>query len=89
MLSVAEIWDRLWWSMMITILVGLAWLKFVDPILTGGWIYVGMMLALAVGAAYFIKGIVSLVRERRLEKQLEAQAYTEMLQQLGAEVRHD
>jgi len=89
MLSVAEIWDRFWWSLMISILIGLGWLKFIDPLLMNRHIYVGIALSLSIGGAYFIYGIWKMVRERKLEKELEQKAYAEMMQQLGAEVRHD
>ncbi len=89
MLSVAEIWDRFWWSLMISILIGLGWLKFIDPLLKNRYIYAGIALSLSIGAVYFIYGICKMVRERKLEKELEKKAYAEMMQQLGAEVRHD
>lgn len=89
MLSVAEIWDRLWWSLMISILIGLGWLKFIDPLLMEDHIYVGIALSLTVGAIYFFFGIYRMVRVKKLEKELEKKAYAEMMQQLGAEVRHD
>ena len=89
MLSVAEIWDRLWWSLMISILIGLGWLKFIDPILMQKHIYIGIALSLAGGAVYFIYGICRMVHEKKLERELEKKAYAEMMQQLGVEVRHD
>jgi len=89
MLSVAEIWDRLWWSMMISILVGMGWLKFIDPLLFGEHIYIGIALSLTAGGIYFTYGICRMVREKKQEKELEEKAYAEMMQQLGAEVRHD
>lgn len=86
-MSVAEIWDRLWWSMVITILIGLAWLKFIDPLFP--YIIVGVTLALGLGGTYFVVGIVKLSKQKRLEKTLEEKAYRELMQQLGAEVPHD
>lgn len=86
-MSVAEIWDRLWWSMVITILIGLAWLKFIDPLFP--YIIVGVTLALGLGGTYFVVGIVKLSKQKRLEKTLEERAYRELMQQLGAEVPHD
>ena len=89
MLSIAEIWDRFWWSLMISILIGLGWLKFIDPLLMENHIYIGISISLLAGAAYFITGICRMIRIKKLEKELEKKAYAEMMQQLGAEVRHD
>lgn len=86
-MSIAEIWDRLWWSMVITVLIGLAWLKFIDPVFP--YIAVGMALALGVGGTYFVVGILKLAKQKRLEKSLEEKAYRELMQELSAEVRHD
>lgn len=86
-MSVAEIWDRLWWSMVIAVLIGLAWLKFIDPLFP--YIIAGVALALGSGGTYFVVGIVKLSKQKRLEKALEERAYRELMQQLGAEVPHD
>ncbi|MEN6634817.1 MAG: hypothetical protein ABFC56_03105 [Clostridiaceae bacterium] len=74
---------------MISILIGLGWLKFIDPLLMENHIYVGISISLLAGSAYFITGICKMVRIKKLEKELEKKAYAEMMQQLGAEVRHD
>ena len=86
-MSVAEIWDRLWWSMVITVLIGLAWLIFIDPVFP--IIAVGMAVSLGLGGTYFVVGIVRMAKQKRLEKSLEEKAYRELMQELGAEVRHD
>lgn len=86
-MSVAEIWDRLWWSIVIAILIGLGWLKFIDPVFPH--IIAGVALSLCAGGVYFVMGIVRLSRQKKLEKALEEKAYRELMEQLGEEARHD
>lgn len=86
-MSVAQVWDRFFWSMVLAILVGLVWLKFVDPVFPVIW--VGVFLALAVGAVYFVTGILAMVRRQRREAELEKRAYAELLGQLNVEVNDD
>lgn len=49
-MSFAEIFDRLFWSVIIFIFVGLLWLKFLDPVV-GVW--PGVPVAVLVGGIYF------------------------------------
>jgi hypothetical protein len=72
MLSIAEIWDRFWWSLMITIFIGLLWLKFLDPIIS--CVGVGLIVAFGAGLIYFVIGLRSMIREKRLEQEVERKA---------------
>lgn len=72
MLSISEIWDRFWWSSMITIFIGLVWLKFLDPYISCSGI--GLMFSVVVGLVYFITGIRRMLREKHLEKEVERRA---------------
>lgn len=53
-MSVADIWDRFFWSAMIVIFVGLVWLKFVDPVLS--CVGPGLVVAVIAGGVYFYTG---------------------------------
>lgn len=49
-MSFAEIFDRLFWSVIIHFFVALLWLKFLDPVV-GVW--PGVPVAVLVGGIYF------------------------------------
>jgi hypothetical protein len=72
MLSIAEIWDRFWWSLLITIFIGLVWLKFLDPIVAC-W-GVGLLVSVSAGLIYFIIGIREMLKEKRLRDEVERRA---------------
>lgn len=72
MISISEIWDRFWWSLMITIFIGLIWLKLLDPIVAC-W-GVGLLVAAGSGLVYFVIGLRNLVREKQLHDDLERKA---------------
>lgn len=72
MISISKIWDRFWWSLMITIFIGLVWLKFLDPIVACWGI--GLVVAAGAGLIYFAIGLRIMVREKRLHDELEKKA---------------
>jgi hypothetical protein len=82
-MSIAEIWDRFWWSMLITIALGLLWLKFLDEIIP--CVSVGLILCIGVGVIYFSIGIRAMVKKRALELEIERKAYEELLAELQEE----
>ncbi len=82
-MSIAEIWDRFWWSLMLTVFLGLVWLKFVDPIFPN--IIVGIIVSCAIGTAYFIRGIRKILKIKRHEKEIEQKAYEELVAEFGKE----
>ena len=53
-MSLADAWDRFFWSVMLAIFVGLVWLKFLDPVLP--CVGPGLVVAAIVGGIYFYLG---------------------------------
>jgi hypothetical protein len=53
-MSIPDMWDRFFWSVILAIFVGLAWLKYVDPIVP--CVGPGMVVATLAGGAYFYLG---------------------------------
>jgi hypothetical protein len=49
--DIADIWDRIFWSAMLALLVGLVWLKFLDPIVP--CVGPGLIVAVIAGGIYF------------------------------------
>ena len=66
-MSLVELWDRGWWAFLITIFVGLVWLKFLDPILSCIW--TGLIVAGACGGLYFYLGVRQMRRKQDLDKE--------------------
>ncbi len=82
-MSISAIWDRFWWSLMLTILTGLIWLKFIDPIVP--CLSVGLILCVSVGVIFFAVGIRKMLQQKRREEEIERTAYEELLQEMGKE----
>lgn len=53
-MSLADAWDRFFWSVMLAIFVGLVWLKFLDPVVP--CVGPGLVVAAIVGGIYFYLG---------------------------------
>jgi uncharacterized membrane protein YjgN (DUF898 family) len=53
-MSLADLWDRFFWSIMVTIFAGLLWLKFLEPY--APCIGPGLVVALVIGSIYFYLG---------------------------------
>lgn len=55
-ISIADLWDRGFWSFMIVVGVGLLWIRFVEPY---GLACVGpgLIVALAAGGFFFYTGV--------------------------------
>lgn len=53
-MSLADAWDRFFWSVIIAIFVGLVWLKFLDPMVA--CVGPGLIVAVTVGGIYFYLG---------------------------------
>jgi hypothetical protein len=53
-MSLADLWDRFFWSIMVTIFAGLLWLKFLEPY--APCIGPGLVVALIFGGIYFYLG---------------------------------
>lgn len=65
----ADIFDRFFWSAIITIFVSLLWLKFLDPIIAIKW--TGFIVAMFVGFIYFYVGWRKMRRELKMSQELE------------------
>ena len=55
-MSFADIWDRMFWSVMVVIFVGLVWIKFVEP-LGLACFGPGLIVALLAGGIFFYMGV--------------------------------
>lgn len=59
-MSLADAWDRFFWSLMVTIFVGLIWLKFLEPF--APCLGPGLAVAMIAGGIYFYIGWRQAVR---------------------------
>ena len=55
-MSFADVWDRMFWSVMVVIFVGLVWIKFVEP-LGLACFGPGLIVALLAGGIFFYLGV--------------------------------
>ena len=54
-LKPSEVWDRFFWSFMVSVFVGLLWMKFLQDQIrfeSGGWV-----VAVGVGLLWFWRGL--------------------------------
>ncbi|MEA3510434.1 MAG: hypothetical protein U9R51_03260 [Actinomycetota bacterium] len=56
----SAVWDRFFWSFMVTIFVGLVWMKFLQE--TARFESVGYIVAIGIGMLWFWRGIRRLRR---------------------------
>ena len=54
-MSIADLWDRTFWGIVITIFIGLLWLKFLDPLVP--CVGPGLVVALIGGGIYVFVGV--------------------------------
>jgi hypothetical protein len=80
-MSISAIWDRFWWSLMLTILLGLIWLKAIDPFVP--CVSVGLIVCIGAGVAYFGVGIRAMARQVTREKEIEQKAREELVAEFG------
>ena len=80
-MSLAAVWDRFWWSLMLTILVGLVWLKFIDPVIP--CMSVGLLLCSLVGGTYLAIGLRHRILQKRHEEEIERRARAELRAEFG------
>lgn len=71
-MSIAALWDRFFWSFMLTVFAGLLWLK----VLGDGARYLpfGLLTGLIVGGSYLALGVRAMLVMRRRAHQAVAQA---------------
>lgn len=66
-MSFATLWDRFFWSFMLLVFCGAAWLVILDDSVR--YFPGGLLLGLAVGGGYFLIGVRGLrARDRDLER---------------------
>ncbi len=53
-MTLSEGWDRMFWSIMLTIFVGLVWMKFLEAVLPCEG--PGLIVSICVGVAFFYRG---------------------------------
>ena len=68
-MSSAAVWDRFFWSLMLSIFVVFAWLKLLDGLLP--LTPTGLAVAGGAGAAYLVIGIIHLRQQDRKTKAME------------------
>lgn len=68
-MTLSEAWDRMFWSIMITILVGLVWMRFLQNILACEG--PGLVVAITVGVVFFAAGWRSAAAKKRRAAELE------------------
>ncbi|MCL4879646.1 MAG: hypothetical protein KJ064_23520 [Anaerolineae bacterium] len=66
-MSLSQAWDRMFWSVMITIFVGLLWMKFLQE--TAACESIGLVVAISVGIAFFSSGWYQANRQKKHDSQ--------------------
>lgn len=72
-MSLADLWDRTFWSIMVVVGVGLLWIRFVEPYGLS-CVGPGLIVALAAGAYFFVSGVRGLRRAARAAAEAAAAA---------------
>jgi hypothetical protein len=65
-MSLADAWERFFWSVLIAIFVGLVWLKYLDPVLA--CVGPGLVVAAIVGGIYFYLGWRKATRQAQTDE---------------------
>jgi hypothetical protein len=76
-MSLSEAWDRMFWSIMLVIFIGLLWMKFLQE--TARCESVGLVVSISGGIAFFGSGWYQAQRRKAREIQ-EEQAENEIIQ---------
>lgn len=71
-MTFSEAWDRMFWSIMLTIFVGLVWMKFLQEFAPCEG--PGLLVAICVGIAFFATGWRNAVIRKRKEQEAEREA---------------
>jgi hypothetical protein len=53
-MSIADAWDRMFWSLMLVIFIGLVWMRFLQNVAACEG--PGLLVALGAGVAFFYRG---------------------------------
>lgn len=73
-MSIATLWDRFFWSFMLMVFAGLVWVWFFGESVR--YFPFGLLTGLAVGGAYFAKGVRGLVSRDRVQREAIGRADT-------------
>jgi hypothetical protein len=65
-MTLSEAWDRLFWSALITVGIGLIWMRFLESVI-GPCEGPGLLAALAVGITFFVTGWRSAAARKQRE----------------------
>jgi hypothetical protein len=68
-MSLADIWERFFWSVLVVIFVGLVWLKYLDPVVP--CVGPGLIVAIIVGGIYFYLGWRKATRAAQMGENIE------------------
>jgi uncharacterized membrane-anchored protein YhcB (DUF1043 family) len=68
-MTLSEAWDRLFWSIMIAIFVGLVWMRFLQNTLACEG--PGLVVALTIGAVFFATGWRAAAAQKRRASEME------------------
>lgn len=66
-MSIADAWDRLFWSLMLIIFIGLVWMRFLQNVAACEG--PGLLVAVVVGVAFFYRGYRQSVERRQQAEQ--------------------
>ena len=76
-MSFSEAWDRMFWSVMLIIFVGVLWLKFLED--TAACAGPGLVVAIAIGLTFFGTGWYQ-AQQRQKREEAEAKLAGDSLQ---------
>ena len=81
-MTFSEAWDRMFWSLMLIIFVGLFWMKFLQPILPCEG--PGLVVSICVGIAFFAIGWRNATIRKRKEQEAERAESAESIKREAA-----
>ena len=68
-MTLSEAWDRMFWSIMLTIFVGLVWMKFLEQVAPCAG--PGLVVSVCIGIAFFYRGWRQAVARKQQADQIE------------------
>ena len=71
-MTLSEAWDRMFWSIMLTIFVGLLWMKFLQPIIPCEG--PGVVISIVIGIVFFATGWRTAAAKKREELDAQKEA---------------
>ena len=68
-MTLSEAWDRMFWAIMLTIFVGLVWMKFLEQVAPCAG--PGLLVSVSIGIAFFYRGWRQAVARKQQADQIE------------------